>query len=71
MVLDKLYEVEQISFFNFSVTAKETDKTIDDVSACEVFNITDFKDFNVKLCNWHGKVVDLEEYVKKRSLKQR
>lgn len=65
-VLDKLYEVEKISFFNFSVQAKETEKTIDDVPAEEVFDLTDFKDFKITLRNWHGNVVDFMEYMKNR-----
>lgn len=67
-VLNKLYEVESISFFYFSVSAKETDKTIDDVPAEEVFDLTDFKDFKIKLHNWHGNVVDFKKYVKNQKV---
>lgn len=63
-VLDKLYEVEHISFYYFTVEAKETDLTIDDVKPEEVFNITDFKEFKIKLHNWQGNVVDFAEYIK-------
>lgn len=66
--MDKLYEVEKISFFDFSVQAKETYKTIDDVLAEEVFNLTDLKEFNVTLRNWHGNVVDFVDYVKNRKI---
>lgn len=65
---NKIYEVEKISFYDFSVQAKETDKTILDVPAEEVFDLTDFKDFKVKLRNWHGNVVDFMEYVKNRKM---
>ena len=65
----KLYEVEKISFYDFTVSAKETDKTISDVPAEEVFNITDFKDFKITLRNWHGNVVDFAEYVENRKAK--
>lgn len=65
-VSDKIYEVEKISFYNFSIVVKETDKTISDVPAEEVFVITDFKDFKITLRNWHGNVVDFTEYVKNR-----
>ena len=68
-VLDKLYEVETISFYYFTVTAKETDKTISDVPEKEVFDITDLKEFKVTLHNWHGNVVDFMEYVKNRKLR--
>lgn len=60
-VLDRLYKVEKISFLNFSVLANETDKTISDVPAGEVLDITDFKDFHITLGNWHGKVADFVE----------
>lgn len=66
---DKIYEVEKISFFDFSVQAKETGKTILDVPAEEVFDLTDFKDFKVKLRNWHGNVVDFKKYVENRKVK--
>ena len=62
--MEKLYEVDKISFFNFSVQAKETDITISDVPAEEVFDLTDFKDFKVTLRNWQGNVVNFVDYVK-------
>ena len=68
-VADKLYKVETISFYYFTVSAKETDKTISDVPAEEIFDITDFKDFKITLRNWHGNVVDFMEYVKNRKLR--
>lgn len=68
-VADKLYEIEKISFYYFTVSAKETDKTISDVPAEEIFDITDFKDFKITLRNWHGNVVDFMEYVKNRKLR--
>ncbi|MBQ3512515.1 MAG: hypothetical protein IJA32_01775 [Lachnospiraceae bacterium] len=69
LVADKLYSVEKISFYDFTVSANETDLTINDVAEEEVFNITDFKDFIVKLRNWKGNVIDLMEYMKKRENK--
>lgn len=69
LICGKLYEVGQINFFDFNVQAKETDKTISDVPAEEVFDLTDFKEFHVTLRNWHGNVVDFMKYVKNRKLK--
>lgn len=66
---NKLYAVSKISFYNFTVSANETDMTIDDVPQSEVFEITDFKDFHVRLHNWSGNVVDLMEYIEKNSNK--
>ena len=57
----KLYLVDKISFYDFTVIAKETDLTVDDVPAEEVFDITDFRDFKVKLQNWHGNVVNFAD----------
>lgn len=65
-VVDKLYEVEDISFFYFTVTAKETDETISDVPANEIFDITDFPEFRITLHNWQGNVIDFVKYVKNR-----
>lgn len=59
-----MYSVETISFYDFTVSAMETDKTISDVPEEEVFDITDFKDFRIKLLNWHGNIVDFESYIK-------
>lgn len=62
-VKDKLYTVSKISFYDFTVSAEETNLTIDEVPQSEVFDITDFKDFHVRLHNWSGNVVDLLEYI--------
>lgn len=49
--VDKLYEVEKISFYDFNIKAVETDLKIGDVHEEEVFDISDFKDFRVTLKN--------------------
>ena len=67
-VLDKLYEVERISFFTFTVEAKETELTINDVPEQEVFDLSNFEEFKVRLNNWQGNVIDLIEYVKIRKM---
>ena len=69
LVCGKLYEIEKISFYDFSVRAKETDKTIDDVPLEEVFDISDFKEFHITLRNWHGNLVDFKEYLKNRKMR--
>jgi len=62
---DKLYEIEKLSFYTFSIVAKETDLTAADVPKEEIFLITDFiKDFHVKLRNWKGNLVKFEDFVK-------
>lgn len=62
----KLYSVEKISFYDFTVVAKENDLTVDDVPAEEVFDITDFRDFKVTLRNGCGNVVNFADYAKNR-----
>ena len=62
----KLYSVEKISFYDFTVVAKETDLTVGDVPAEEVFDITDFRDFKVTLRNGHGNVVNFADFMKNR-----
>lgn len=59
--MDKLYEVEKISFYYFSVVAKETDKKIEDIPEKEVFDLSDFGEFKITLNNWQGNVVDFVE----------
>ena len=70
LVCGKLYEVEQINFFDFNVQAKETDKTISDVPAEEVFDITDFRDFKITLRNGCGNVVNFADYVNRNQLQK-
>ena len=66
-ICDSIYAVDKISFFNFSVEAHHTDLTLADVPEEEVFDITDFKDFRIKLRNWKGLVVNFADYVKNRN----
>lgn len=61
--------MEKISFYDFTVVAKETDLTVGDVPAEEVFDITDFRDFRIKLRNWHGNLVDFKNYVENQKMK--
>lgn len=49
--VDKLYQVEKISFYDFSIKAVETDLKIGDVPEEEIFDISDFKEFRVTLKN--------------------
>lgn len=68
-VLDRIYAVDKISFFDFSVEAHHTDLSLADVPEEEVFDITELKDFRIKLHNWSGKLVDFVEYCKNRKSK--
>lgn len=50
------------------MTAKETDLAVSDVPEEEVFLLSDFKEFHVKLRNWQGNVVKFEDLVKSRKV---
>lgn len=60
---DKIYKVEKISFYDFSIRAVETDLKVGDVAENEVFNISGFKEFRVTLKN--GNVDNIVEFVRK------
>ena len=48
---EKLYKVEKISFYDFSIKAVETDLKISDVPEEQIFSISEFKEFRVTLKN--------------------
>lgn len=48
---EKLYKVENISFYDFSIKAVETDLKISDVPEKEIFSISEFKEFRITLKN--------------------
>ncbi len=50
-----------------SLEAKQTDLSVDDVPESELWNITEFTDFRIRLVNGEGvaKVVDFGEWVKR------
>lgn len=60
--VDKLYEIENISFYDFNIKAVETDLKVGDVAENEIFDISEFKDFKVTLKN--GKVDNIVEFPK-------
>lgn len=60
---DKLYKVENISFYDFSIKAVETDLKIGDVAENEIFDISEFRDFMVTLKN--KGVGNIVEFVRK------
>lgn len=60
---DKIYEVEEISFYDFNIKAVETDLKVGNVAENEIFDISEFKDFKVTLKN--GKVDNIVEFLRK------
>lgn len=69
LVVDKLYKVTDINFSDLTLEATETDSTVPDIPAEEIFRFEDFKEFRVTLRNWQGKVVNFADYVENRKLK--
>lgn len=67
-VSDKLYEITKISFFYMTVEALQTDLTVNDVPENEVWDISEFKNYKVKLVNNGGQavVIDFDEWKDKR-----
>lgn len=65
---DKIYQVNRISFFTMSAEASETNLIVSKVPEDEVFDISDFRDFKVKLINRDpaAEIIDLEEYKSRR-----
>ena len=61
--INKIYEIEKISFYDFSIKAVETDLRVGDVAENEIFDISELKDFKVTLKN--GNVDNIVEFVRK------
>lgn len=64
--IDRIYKVEKISFYDFSIKAVETDLKVGDVPENEIWDISQFKDFRVMLKN--GNVDNVVEFVRKWSV---
>lgn len=60
---DKLYEVEKISFYDFSIKAVETDLKVGDVAENEIWDISDLEGYRVTLKN--RSVDNIVEFVRK------
>ena len=63
----KIYEITKISFFYMNVEAVETDLTINDVPESEVWDISEFKNYKVKLINSGGnaEIIDFKDWKEK------
>lgn len=64
LVADKIYEIIKISFYYMEVDAVQTDLMIKDVPENEVWDISEFEYYKVKLINNNGQaeVVDFNEW---------
>ena len=66
LLVGRIYKVTYINFSDLVIEANETDLTFADVPEAEVFQISDFAEFHIKLRNWCGNVVDFEKFLKNR-----
>lgn len=66
-VIGKIYEITKISFFYMTIEAIETKLTAADVSEDELWDISDFKNYKIKLINNGGQaeIVDFEKWINK------
>ena len=65
-VFGKLYQVININFADLILEAKETSLKNSDVAEENIFKLSDFKEFKVRLQNYGGNVINFAEYVKNR-----
>lgn len=59
-----IYEITKISFFYMAVEAVQTGLAINDVPENEVWDISEFRDYKVRLVNNGGKaeIIDFAEW---------
>lgn len=57
-----------INFSELTLEATETDMLISDVPADEVFELSYFAEFYIKLRNWRGNVINFAEFLKNRKV---
>ncbi len=71
LVTDKLYEITRVSFFYMTVEAVQTDLTMNDVPESEVWDISEFRNYKVKLINNGGQaeIVDLAGWMERKRKK--
>lgn len=66
---NKLYQVTDINFSDLTLEASETNLLASDVPPEQLFDVMEFREFRVRLRNGTGKVIDIEEYLKRRGIK--
>ncbi len=66
-VADKIYQVTDISFFHMTIEATETNLTAADVPEYELWDISEFERYKVRLINndGMGEIVDFGEFKEK------
>lgn len=71
-VADKLYKIRKISFYYMTVEAVETNLKMDDVPDNEVWDISEFEHYKVKLVNngVQAEIIDFNGWKEKHDLKK-
>lgn len=68
-IFDKCYKVKDISFFDLTVQAAETDYFITDIPENEVFDISELKEFKITVINKMGQA-EVIDFVKWKEVKK-
>lgn len=71
-VANKIYEITKISFYYMAVEAIQTDLIMAEVPENEVWDISEFKHYKVKLINSGGnmEIIDFDKWKKEHDLKK-
>jgi len=66
----KIYEVTSINWLHSCLEAKETDLSVGDVPESELWDISEFEDFRIRLVNGEGmaRVIDFGEWIRTHKL---
>lgn len=62
LVTNKIYKVTSTNFSNLIIEASETDLVTAVIPADELFSVTDFKEFKVRLRNWKGNIIKFPDF---------
>lgn len=65
-MLEKFYEVKDISFSDLTIQAAETNYSVTDIPENEVFDLSELKEFKITLINKRGQA-EVIDFVKWKS----
>lgn len=72
-MLGNIYEVTSIQLLHFCLEAKETDLNVGDVKENELWDISFFEDFKIRLVNGRGKaeVINMKEWMERNGKRRK